>query len=251
MTRRRIVLYSAAGALVYVAALIATAPAPWISRAVERASSQKLLLRAPAGSIWAGSGRLYARGRSGPPLELGELRWKTSWTGIFAGKLATDVAFGNASRTMHVELSLFGVTIQGLDVALPARALASFAAGLQTFGPEGVLRIRSDSLRVDAESILGLAEVEWRQIRFSRAPGLDLGSHVARLRGGGSVVDIELGTLEGPLRLAGKGSWSRDTGLTIAGSAEHGAQASPELTNFLRTVCSDYRGNRCSFRFKQ
>jgi len=91
---------------------------------------------------------------------------------------------------MHVELSPFGVTFRGLDVTLPARALESFAAALQTFGPEGTLRMRSDSLRVDADSLLGLAELEWRQIRFSRALGLDLGSHVTRLRGGGSVVNI-------------------------------------------------------------
>lgn len=250
MTRRRILLYCVVGFVAYAAALVATFPATWISRAVERASAQKLQLRAPAGSLWAGSGRLYASVRSGPPLELGELRWKTAWTGIFTGKLATDVAFGNASRPAHVELAPSGMTLKGLDISLPARALASFAPGLDAMGPQGVLRMRTENLQVAADSILGLAEVEWRQVRLSRAPGLDLGSHVARLRGGGSKVDIELGTLEGPLQLSGKGSWDRSAGLTMAGAAEHGAQPAAALSGFLKAVCPEYRNSRCAFRFR-
>jgi general secretion pathway protein N len=199
--------------------------------------------------LWNGRARVYARERSGPPLLLGELRWKTAWTGIFAGKLTTDVNFGEGERPVHLELSPFGVTVHGLDVALPARALSTFVPGLETVGPEGVLRLRSDNLRVEDDSILGLADVEWRQVRLSRAPGLDLGSHVARLRGGGSKVDIELGTLEGPLRLSGSGTWDPKTGLKGAGSVEHGAQVSPELIPFLRAVCPEYRNNRCEFRF--
>jgi general secretion pathway protein N len=250
VTARRFALYGGVGIAIYLATLVATVPAPWASRAVERISGHKLQLREPTGSLWSGSGRLYATQRSGPQLELGELRWKTAWAGIFRGKLVTDVAFGNASRAMHVELSLSGVTVQGLDIALPARVLANFAPGLDTVGPQGTLRLRSDSLRLDADSILGLAEIEWRQVRLTRAPGLDLGSHIARLRGGGSKVDIELGTLEGPLRLTGKGTWDRESGLTLAGAAEHGAQAGTELAQFLRVMCPEYRNNRCGFRFR-
>jgi len=249
VTRQRIVLYCAVGIVAYVVALVATLPATWISRALERVSSEKLLLRDPAGTIWSGSARVYASEHSGPPLELGELRWKTAWTRLFTGKLATDVAFGGSSPPMHVELSPFGLSVQGLDVSLPGRALASFAPALETFGPQGVLRVRSDNLRVEADSILGLAEIEWRQVRFSRAPGLVLGSHVARLRGGGSKVDIELGTLDGPLRLSGKGTWDPKAGLAMAGSAEHGPQGPPALVEFLKAVCTNYRNNRCGFRF--
>jgi general secretion pathway protein N len=114
---------------------------------------------------------------------------------------------------VRVELSLAGLSVQGLDLALPGSVLASFVPGLETFGPEGELHVRSESLRLDDDSILGVAEVEWRQVRFSRAPGLDLGSHIARLRGAGSRVDIELATLDGPLRLSGSGTWDPKAGL--------------------------------------
>jgi len=248
VTRGRIVLYCVVAVLAYLIALAATLPATWISRAIERASSEGLLVRSPAGTVWTGNARVYAKERSGPPLELGELRWKTRWSALFTGKLVTDVAFANAARPVHLELSPFGLSLRGLDVTLPAQVLASFAPGLETFGPGGVLRVRSDGLRVERGSILGLAEVEWRNVRFSRAPGLLLGSHVARLRGGGNKVDIELGTLEGALRLSGTGTWDPKTGLRVAGAAEHSAQAPAELSRFLQAVCSGYRNGRCAFR---
>jgi hypothetical protein len=113
------------------------------------------------------------------------------------------------------------------------------------------VRIRSESLRIDDQSVLGRADIEWRSIRLARARGLELGSHVARVRGGGSKVDIELATLEGPLRVSGGGSWTREKGLVISGSAEPETGASGELAPFLRSVCSDYRDGKCGFSFSR
>ena len=118
MTRQRIALYCVVGIVAYVVALIATLPAAWVSRALGRASAEKLLVRDAAGTIWNGSARVYAREHSGPPLELGELRWKTAWTGLLTGKLVADVAFGGAGKPAHVEVSPFGVSVQALDVSL-------------------------------------------------------------------------------------------------------------------------------------
>jgi len=247
---RRIAVYCAVGGVIYLAALIATVPAPWVSRVVERASAHKLQLRAPAGSLWAGSGRLYAMQRSGPPVELGELRWKTAWPALFGGKIAADVSLGGSARTTRFEVSPGGATIHGLDVALPGKVLASLVPALEAFGPQGTLHIRSENQRFEAGSMLGLAEIEWRQVRLARAPGLDLGSHVARLRGGGNKVDIELATLSGPLRLSGSGTWTPEAGLSLSGMVEHDAQPTPALATFLSGVCNSYAQNRCRFQIK-
>lgn len=250
MSSRRIAAYCVVGGVIYLVALIATVPAAWVARAVERASTQKLQLRAPAGSLWSGSGRMYAMPRSGPPIDLGELRWKTAWSALLTGKLTADASLGDSTRSTHVEVSPAGTTVRNLDVTLPASVLASLVPGLDTVGPQGTLRIRSESQRLEAGSVLGLAEIEWRQVRLSRAPGLDLGSHVARLRGGGRKVDIELATLGGPLRLSGSGTWTPETGLTLSGMAEHDAQPTPALATFLAGVCGSYSQNRCRFQIK-
>lgn len=250
MTPRRIAIYLAFGLAIYAAMLIATIPASWASRAVERMSGLKLQLREPTGSLWAGSGRLYAIQRSGPLLELGVLRWRTSWSAILAAKLAIDLTLGNGPSAVQVELSPSGTTLRGLKLALPGRIVAALSPALEGLGPEGLLRLRSDDLRFDGSSILGLAELEWRQVQLARAPGLDLGSHLARLRGGGGKVDIELATIDGPLRLSGSGTWTRDAGLALSGAAEHDAQNSA-LAAFLTGVCTEYKDHRCRFRVRQ
>lgn len=250
MSTRRIVLYCVAGVIVFLATLAVTAPAPWVARAVERASAQKLQLRAPAGSLWTGSGRLFATPRARPSIELGELRWKTAWPALLTGRLAADVSLGENAKPARVELSLASAAIRGLDVVLPASVLASFVPGLESLGPGGTLRIRSDSQRIDAASVLGQAEIEWRRVRLARAPGLDLGSHVARLRGAGEKVDIELSTLEGPLRLSGSGSLTLQGAFSLSGVLEHDAQQPPALASFLTGVCASYSQNRCRFQLR-
>lgn len=251
MTARPFALYGGIGIAIYLATLTATIPAPWAGRAVERISQQKLQMREPAGSLWSGSGRLYASQRSGPLIDLGLLRWRTSWAGILGARLAVDITLGDAAKAVTVELSPSGTSIRGLELALPARVIASFEPGLETFGPGGLLRLRSDDLRFDGDSILGLAELEWRQVRLARMPGLDFGSHLVRLRGGGSKVDIELATIEGPLRLSGGGTWTRSAGLSLSGTAEHVAPPSAVMTAFLKGMCTDYKDDRCRFQIKQ
>jgi general secretion pathway protein N len=250
MSPRRIALYCVVGGLVYLAALAIMLPAAWVSYAVDRASAHKLQLRSPGGSLWSGTGRLHAVPHTGAPVELGELRWRTAWPALFTGKLAADVSLGEAARTTRVELTPGGTTIRNLDLVLPARAIASLAPGLEALGPQGTLRIRTENQRIEAGSVLGQAELEWRRVRLARAPGLDLGSHVARLRGGGNKVDIELATLEGPLRLSGSGAWTPAAGLTLSGVAEHDAQQPPALATFLAGVCGSYSQNRCRFQIR-
>jgi hypothetical protein len=112
------------------------------------------------------------------------------------------------------------------------------------------VRVQSDDLRLEGDSVLGLATIEWRDIRLARASGVELGSQVARLRGAGSRVDIELATLDGPLRVAGGGTWSPRGGLTLSGTAEPRPEAAATLVPFLRGVCPEFRDQRCIFQIK-
>lgn len=247
MTRRRIALYIAIGCLAYAVALIVTLPASWISAPIGRLSTQ-LVVREPDGTAWAGSGRLYLRLRSGGLLDLGALRWNASPWRTLSGRFAADFSLGDANRTAHVEVALGSTAIRDVNLTVPGQILADIVPGLEALGPQGTLQIRSENLRIDADAILGMAEVGWRPAQLAVARGLVLGSHFARLRAGGGKVDIEFGTTEGPLRLSGGGTWSRNQGLAVSGTLEHGENA-PPMTSFLQGICSNYRGGRCTFRF--
>lgn len=250
MIASRVMVYALVGCAIYLGVLFATVPASWVSRAVEGFSDNRLVLRAPAGSLWDGSGQLYVRPRSGPLLDLGMLRWNILWSGILRAGLWSEVTLGKAPKPMQVQVSFAGTTIRGLDLVVPAAIVSGLAPNLEALGPEGTLHLRSDDLRIDGKLFFGLAELEWRQFRLARVPELDAGSHVVRMRGGGSKVNIELGSLSGPLRLSGGGTWTRDAGLQLSGVAEHDPQLAADLGTLLKGVCAEYRDNRCRFQVK-
>ena len=223
------------GFLAYLAALAALAPPSLTTHFLKKFSNERLEMRDPQGSAWAGSARLYAR-RGAELMDLGELAWRVRFA---------DVALSGAAQA-SIAVRPWGVAIRGLDATLPAAALALLDPALQALGPQGTVRIRSERLRIDAGSVLGLAEVEWRDARLERARGLALGSHVARLRGAGARVDIELASLEGPMRIEGGGTWTTGGAVRMSGSVDARDQ---EIGRFLRGVCAESRGGRCYFRY--
>ena len=250
MSVRRLVLYAAWGLAAYLLAFLALAPAAWLAQSVERASLQRLELRDAAGSAWSGSGRLYARTRGGEFLDLGSVRWKSTPAALLRGKLAADMTLNESPKPIRVELSPGAVTLKDLALEVPGKALGTLAPPLEILGPGGRVRIQSDDLRLEGDSVLGLATIEWRDIRLARASGVELGSQVARLRGAGSRVDIELATLDGPLRVTGGGTWSPRGGLALSGTAEPRPEAAATLVPFLRGVCPEFRDQRCIFQIK-
>ena len=250
MSGRRLALYVACAVLAYVVTLLALAPAAWLAQSIERASRERLELRDATGSAWSGSGRLYARTRAGEFLDLGSVRWKSSPATLLRGRLGADMTLNESAKPVRLELGPGAVEVKDLALEVPGKALGALAPPLEILGPGGRVRVQSDDLRVDGESVLGLATVEWRDIRLARASGIELGSHVARLRGAGSRVDIELGTLDGPLRVSGSGSWSPRGGLALTGTAEPRPEAAATLVPFLRGVCPEFRDSRCIFNIK-
>lgn len=250
MSARRLLLYAAWGGLVYALALVAMLPAAWLSQKIERLSGQRLELRDASGSAWAGSGRLYARAGAGALTDLGAVRWTSVPAALLRGKLGADMTLNDAPKPIRIELGPGSIAVRDLALAVPGELVAALAPPLQVFGPQGRLTIQSDNLRIEGETVLGLAKVEWRDIRLARSSGLDLGSQVARLRGAGNRVDIELGTLGGPLRVAGAGSWSPRGGLALSGTAEPRPDAAAALVPFLRGVCPEFRAGRCIFQIK-
>jgi general secretion pathway protein N len=246
---RRLSLQLALALVAFVAVLVATAPASLVAWSVDRATRERIALRDVQGSAWSGAGRLYARETRGSLVDLGPVRWRARPLSVLTGALAMEIALGDGARFAAVELSPSSLSVQGLDVQLPGRVLAAIDPALETLGPDGNVRIRSDSLRIDPDAVLGLADIEWRDARLARAKGMAFGSHVARLRGGGPKVGIELATLSGPLQLKATGSWDRRGGaFSISGNAE--AQGA-ELAGFLRSVCAEYRESRCAFRYSR
>jgi len=246
MTRRS-ALYIAVGCLAYLIAMIATVPSAYIGNFIERETNGMLLLRSSSGTIWSGGGWLYWREGSGNLTDIGQLRWTSSQAAILAGRFETEVGLDGSRLPLFLTISNSSISVRRLDLRLPGRILVAAVPRANALQPGGMLHIRSDSLRLEGKSILGLVDIAWESIRLGRAPGLDFGSQVAHLRCGGSKIDIELGTIEGPLRLSGTGTWTPTDGLNLSGTIQEAEESSAQMTTFLKGMCSGYTNRQCRF----
>lgn len=250
MTDRRIALYVSIACAAYAVAMIATIPSSYVADAIARLSRQSLQLRDPQGSAWTGNGRLYMQRTSGGLVELGILRWNASLRGSLGGKFVTELRLGDEIMIERMELGRTSMVLHGLQLEVPGAVLEDFVPGLSALGPRGTLRLRSENLRVQEDEFLGNAQIEWRPAQLAAARGVKLGSHVARLSGGGRRIDIQLATIEGPLALHGGGAWTPDGGLVVSGSVEHGDDQAA-LAPLLQGICGNYVKGKCSFRVQR
>ena len=171
MSGRRLALYLVFGSLAYVFAMLALAPAAWLSQSIERASQQRLELRDPTGSAWAGSGRLFARTRAGEFLDLGSVRWTSSPAALLRGKLGAAMTVNEGPKPIRVELSPGSVSVKDLALEVPGKALGALAPPLEILGPGGRAPIQSADLLAACESVLGLATVGSPHIPLAPAAG--------------------------------------------------------------------------------
>src|SRR5688572_19423067 len=145
---RQLLLYLAWGALVYALALLAMLPAAWLSQMIERLSEQRLELREPTGSAWAGSGRLYARTSAGALTDLGTVRWTSVPAALLRGKLGADMTLNDGPKPIRVELGPGSMAVRDLALEVPGKLVEALAPPLQVFGPVGGLKIQSSGLEL-------------------------------------------------------------------------------------------------------
>lgn len=249
MSRGRVAAYMIVAVAAYAAAAAVTAPATWLTRALEDASAGRLQAGEISGTVWTGSARLFVRTPDQRALDLGVLRWTARPAGLFPPRIGAALRLPAAAQPVLLQISPAAIAVERLDLQLSAALLPALVPALATFGPEGTVRLRSESLRLERNAYFGLAEVEWRRAALAGQPGIALGSHIARLRGAGERVDIDLGTLEGALHLSGKATWRPSTRFEIAGTAEARA---PEIASLLQGFCASYQASTrtCHFSFR-
>jgi general secretion pathway protein N len=247
MSPGRVAAYVIVAVAAYAGAAAMTAPAAWLARALEDASAGRLLAGEISGTVWTGSARLFVRTPDERALDLGVLRWTARPSGLFPPRIGAALRLPAAAQPVLLQISPASIAVERLDLQLSAALLPALVPALATLGPEGTVRVRSESLRLERNAYFGLAEVEWRRAALAGQPGIALGSHIARLRGAGERVDIDLGTLEGALHLRGKATWRPNGSFEIAGTAEARA---PEIASLLQAFCVSYQDATCHFSFR-
>lgn len=205
---------------VYLALLVAWAPASLAAWALSRASGQALWLEAPSGTVWNGAAAtLWARvGASAEPL--GRVTWQWRPLELLSGRTAYafEVRGPEIDARALVRIGLAGGELRGLQAAAPARFLGAWSAELKAWQPGGRLALTSEEIAFAEGRFTGKATLRWHDAlsALARQP---LGTYRADLDGSDRELRFRVATEAGALQLQGAGSWAPPARLQFDGTA--------------------------------
>ncbi|MET0311470.1 MAG: type II secretion system protein N [Burkholderiaceae bacterium] len=240
----RLALWGLAGALAgTLAALVLFAPAWWLADAIESATSGRLLLAQPRGTVWNGSAQLVLTGGEGSRDAAalpGSVRWRLRpGLGGLSAAVESDcctrepVAVKASPRWGGMKLEVADAQSQW-----PAAVLAGLGTPWNTLQIEGNLGVSTRGLSVEwvagRLAIAGSARLEAAQLSSRLSTLRPMGSYSITLNGG-PVPTLQLQTLEGALRLTGSGGWA-GTRFRFNGEATAEPEREAALANLLNII---------------
>lgn len=231
MTLRRLLLALLFGG-VFLAGLLAFAPASLMGYALARASSGTLTLAQTTGSLWQGSGVALFRQKA-HHLALGSYRWQLK---LFSASL--QVQAGEAAPMTVRYMPLSGrIAIDNLQLTLPASIMEVAAPQLRPYQLQGTLETHCEHLTLEAEGVNGLIAVDWMHAASGLSEIRPLGDYRILLQGNGAAVDAQLSTLSGKLQLSGTGRYDQAHGMQLNGTAQAApGMAVAELNELLHHI---------------
>ena len=220
----------------YALALIATAPATLVDAGLQRASHGRLRLADAHGTLWSGSGQIEIRDTGGRAGVVKGLAWRVVPESLLRGHLVCDVALEQATRRFPVTVTLSRVELANADISLPAAVLGLGVPKLAPLGLTGDVLIHVASLSIARDGLEGHATLQWRAAGSAFSPVSPLGDYELRLEGEGTAVRAVLHTLQGPIQLDGKGSWTHGDRPTFLATARVPPQHQLQLAPLLRLI---------------
>jgi len=217
----------------YAAALVALAPATLIDAGLQRAGDGRLRLAEARGSLWSGAGWIEVRDAHGRAGIARRLAWRVLPESLLRGRLVAQIELDQAAKPFPVTLTLTRIEIAGARLHLPAAALGLGMPRLAPLRLSGEVLVDIPQLALEPGRMQGDATLQWRAAGSALTPVSPLGDYEVRFKAAGSAVHAALRTLEGPLQLEGKGTWSNGAApsfLVIARvPAQHREQLAPLL----------------------
>jgi general secretion pathway protein N len=247
MKRRTMI---AVGLAAWIIALVVTAPATMVDAVLDRASQGRLRLAEAQGSFWSGSGQIEIRDAAGRTGVARELVWRVMPFSLLRGHLLCEVGLGQAARRFPVRLSWSRIELENADLTVPAAVLGLGVPKLAPLGLTGDVMIHVTSLSLARDAMDGTVTLQWRAAGSSLTPVSPLGDYELRLDAEGTMVHAYLRTIEGPLRLDGKGSWRRGDNPAFAVTASVPPEYQKDLAPLLRLIAVERGQGRFELQLK-
>lgn len=238
-----------AGALAAALALLAFAPASLADVALRAVSNGRVALTEADGSIWNGSGRLVfvdvasveAAEAAGTPVlpgvaVPGRLSWKLRKLPLVLGLVDAQVQLVGMSDTVRLSGHVGELRVDAGRLALPSVDLGRLGSPWNTIRPAGSLELRWDGLVFRENGFEGKAEIDLRGMASALTPVRPLGDYRIEVSGDGGRAALVIQTLQGPLRLAGKGTWDARAGVRFEAEASADESEKQRLDAFLGMI---------------
>ncbi|MFY3383473.1 type II secretion system protein N [Paracidovorax sp. MALMAid1276] len=224
-------------------AVVAFAPAHWLTGAVARATDGQVLLQEARGTVWTGSAQLVLTGgaasqdRAALP---GRVDWRLRPTlGGLRAQVQADCCTP-APLHARVAAGLGGVQVSVADgqSQWPAALLTGLGTPWNTLQPQGQLALQTLGLEARwAQGRLVLAgqvQMDARAMSSRLSTLRPMGSYRLVLQGG-EVPTLTLSTLDGHLQLKGTGQWVGQR-LRFTGEASASPEREAALSNLLNII---------------
>jgi general secretion pathway protein N len=223
-------------AIAFIAALIVFAPATLIDTRLAQATHGRLRLVEARGSLWSGTGWIEIRDADGTAGVAKRLAWRVLPLSLLRGHLVAQVELDQATKPFPVTLSLTRIDIANAGINLPAAALGLGMPKLAPFRLTGEVLLNIPHLTLERGRMNGDATLQWRAAGSALTPVSPLGDYEVRFKAAGPVMNAELRTLEGPLQLEGKGTFSNNAAPGFFITARVAAPQQEQLIPLLRLV---------------
>jgi len=224
--------------------LSVAAPARWLAGAVALGTSNMVQLRDPQGSIWSGSARLVLAGGAGSQGSAalpGRMQWRLGLSGLgVRARVTSDCCTPGEPLDLRVLPRWGGAQLVLADskTLWPAAVLTGLGTPWNTIQPQGELSLATKGLSVEwlagRIAMEGSAELTARHMSSRLSTLQPMGSYRMTLTGGDSP-SFDLSTLEGSLRLSGKGQWIGSR-LRFSGEASAAPGMEAQLANLLNIL---------------
>lgn len=242
LPRHHRLLYALAGISLYVASLIATAPAGMMEWLLPRLTDNRVLLVQPEGGLWQGKARnLLVKTADGGLRSMGSINWEILFFPLLKLELAVkvEVADGQNNSSGIIAAGFGKLHLRQMKATLPVSLLAEFTPTWQTWKPNGALKLSTNEFTFSQQGVRGAAELEWRNASLGLSQVNPLGDYRVNIQGDQKIAQINVSTISGVLHLVGKGEWSKNDGLNFRGTALGEPSKKVELRDLLRLLGSE------------